>query len=144
LEVFQKPQCDPKDLSNVAIEDVVKDIHRALYGNGGATRGIIWKLAEQAVFSMDLLNKQQKCRTQVVDHFEAIRKEAIERDRGVIAFCRRYKKFSIMISVIVFFGISSLWSIIMQERQTTKIESLVLGAVSRQFRIFELTRTPVK
>jgi len=137
LEMFQKPKCDPTNLSEHTTEDIVHDIFRALYGNGGETRGIIWKMAEQSVLVLELTNRQNACRGQVVQHFKSHKEEAIAKDRGVVAFVARHKVLSTVAAILMFFGLSSLWAIAMQKKQATKLESIVLSAVNKHIEILK-------
>jgi len=127
LKQFEKPRCDLTN-DGTRVEDILKDIHRAIYGNG-STRGLIWKIAEQTVFLIEAKDKQTKCRAQVVAHFQEHDKEEIKKNQGMFAFVGRRKKLSIVVVLLVFFGVSSLWGIFLQQRQTTKLEQLVIKAV---------------
>jgi len=143
LEMFQKPKCDPSNLGVHSTEDILHDIFFALYGNGGATRGIIWKLAEQSVFVLEVTNKQNACRGQIVAHFKEHERDDIAKDRGVIAFARRHRTLSVVAIVLMFFGISSLWSIALQKKQANNLERVVLTIVNKHIPITSpATKTP--
>ena len=142
LEMFQKPKVDPDDIDTAELKDIVKDIHKAIYGNGGPTKGMIFKMAESHTLLVDLISKHAKCRTQVVEHLQDADERALLRKHGLVAVCRKHPKLALAVSVILFFGLSTLWSVVIQERQTTKIEQVVLTVLNKQIPGLVLLPTP--
>lgn len=131
LSTFQKPAYVPGD-PNTQTRDILKDIHYALYGNGGTAKGLMWKNAEQTVLIRNMKKREHLCRDQIISHFQKHEDGEIDEDRGVVAFTRRHKKLVAAISVLLFFGVSSLWAIVFDQRQTSKVETAVIAAVDNR------------
>lgn len=131
---FEKPRCSPANLGEASMEAVVKDVHRALFGNG-TKKGLLWKEAEHSVKLTEMGRRYKHCRGEVVEHFETHKQRAIEKDRGLVAFAKHHPRVTLFLLVLSFFGISSLWSLILQERQATKIEEAVLRLMNKHIPI---------
>jgi len=133
FETFQKPDCNAQDLSNASTDDVVRDIHKAIYGNGGAPKGIIWKLAEYHVRVVNVARKHDKCRVQVVSHLMDDDEASVRRDAGILSLCRKHPKIATFVAIVIFFGVTSMWSIVLEERQASKIQQVVIDAMNGKY-----------
>ena len=126
FSAFEKPRSKTEAGKS---DDLLRDIHRAIYGNGSPSSGLLWKTAEQTVLLTKLSEKHVKCRNQLVTHFKFHEQSDLEEQRGFVAFVKRNRYASIIVAVLLFFGVSSLYSILLQERQMNRVEEMVLSVV---------------
>jgi len=95
------------DLSRASVEDIVRDIHMLMAGNGGPQRGIIYKLAATRATVGIVRTKITSIESRMAQHkLEHATADADLRLRGKVSkFCWNNKSF---ILLVVFFGLAWL------------------------------------
>lgn len=131
LGTFPQPHVVSQDLEKAPVEEVLKDIHRAIYGNGTRTSGLNWKVAEVNVLLRDTINKHHACRAEMVRHLQEDATDRMQRQFGILGMAHMYPRVALIAVLLLFLGVSTLWSIVLQGRQATQTEQIVTALVER-------------
>lgn len=131
LDALHKPRCDSSSEDEQAM---LRDVHLGMFGNG-STKGLMWKVAELSVRVKLMGEAHEQCRYEVEAHMDADRTRLIEADRGILAFAKRYPKVATVAVLLCLLGVSSLTSVLLQERAASKLESTVIQMIAQQTKI---------
>lgn len=128
-EELGKHRSQIPDVETATAEEILKDIHKAIYGNGDPAEGMVYRSAEQHVLILEMAAQHLRCRAQVVEHLNEYQTTKLRREVGIIGMSRQYPKVAAVIVAVLFLGITSLWSLLQERRQATQVEAIAVKVV---------------